>query len=508
MAFTLVSISQLDDAGSSITFSKGMCTIKNPNGQTIATIPWADGPYCLVNPYKSNPSGHANIAAGKISISEVHHRLGHISHTTIKHAITSGWITGINLDMDSKPDFCKPCAKAKSAHQPFPKESDTQATWFGKHIHWDLWGPASVRSLSGNLYCTACIDDHSHETSLYFQPNKSDTIKSYKWDEALIETHPGNRIKFSHSDQGGAFLSNEIKSHQDSQGTIHKLTVHDSPSQNGVSEHRMQTWAELTRALLIASGLPRFLLEEVIKHIAWLKDRSPHCAFDGKFPYKIKHKKAPHLANICKFGTVEYVKDLKARKLDPCAKLRQFMGYDSESKGFCIYWPNKQSVTVKHNVIFNQEDVPTRSDHVVIPGDVLSEGKREKLIQHPENTAKTNDKQPDNQNRPNSELQNSEIPNHLPTPFHSLHLQNLNNRHLITWKSNQLSNQIWAAVIEFIIHLATMQSYCLLHVTLPHHVLHCFTIRFSNCNYLLNSWQISLNFTPCTYLHVIFMTDT
>ena len=241
MAFTLVSISWLDDAGSSITFSKGMCTIKNPNSQTMATIPRANGLYRLVDPYKSNPSGHANTAAGKISISEAHCRLGHISHTTIKHPITSGRITGINLDMDSKPDFCKPCAKAKSACQPFPKESDTQATQFGEHVHWDLWGPASVRSLSGNLYCTAHIDDHSCEMSLYFQPNKSDTIKPYKQDEALIETHSGNRIKFSHSDRGGEFLSNKIKSHQDSRGTICKLIVHDSPPQNGVSKRGMQT---------------------------------------------------------------------------------------------------------------------------------------------------------------------------------------------------------------------------------------------------------------------------
>ena len=91
MAFTLISISGLDDAGSSITFSKGMCKIKNPNGWTMATIPQAAGLYRLVNLYKLNHSGHANIAAGKMSISEAHHKLGHISHTTIKHGITSGW---------------------------------------------------------------------------------------------------------------------------------------------------------------------------------------------------------------------------------------------------------------------------------------------------------------------------------------------------------------------------------------------------------------------------------
>ena len=87
-----------------------------------------------------------------MTISEVLRRLGHISHTAIKHAISSGQITGINLDMDLKPEFCEPCAKEKSIQQPFPKKLDTQAKTFGEHVHWDLWGPASVKSLSRNLY--------------------------------------------------------------------------------------------------------------------------------------------------------------------------------------------------------------------------------------------------------------------------------------------------------------------------------------------------------------------
>ena len=49
---------------------------------------------------------------------------------------------------------------------------------------------------------------------------------------------------------------------------------------------------------------------------------------------------------------------------------------------------------------------------------------------------------------------------------------------------------------------------CIFHVTLPCLILHCFAIRFLNCNYSLNSWQISLNFELCTYVYVIFMTDT
>ena len=91
----------------------------------MATIPQANGLYCLVDLYMMNHSGHVNMATGKMSISEAHHKLGHISHTTIKNANTSGQFTGIDLDMDSKPEFCEPCAKAKSTCQPFPKESDT-----------------------------------------------------------------------------------------------------------------------------------------------------------------------------------------------------------------------------------------------------------------------------------------------------------------------------------------------------------------------------------------------
>src|ERR1700720_3763562 len=62
---------------------------------------------------------------------------------------------------------------------------------------------------------------------------------------------------------------------------------------------------------------------------------------DGKTPYEMKHKKNPHLGGIHEFGAAAYVKDLKAKKLDARAQLGRFVGYDSESKGYRIYWPTK-----------------------------------------------------------------------------------------------------------------------------------------------------------------------
>ena len=128
----LISISQLNKASYSITFNQGLCTIKNPKSQTIATIPHSDGLYKIATPKQAKTEDTTNIAAGKMSLSQAHRKLGHISYSAIKHAISQGFIAGIELEPDCKPDFCEACAKAKSAWQPFPKESKTRAKKFGE----------------------------------------------------------------------------------------------------------------------------------------------------------------------------------------------------------------------------------------------------------------------------------------------------------------------------------------------------------------------------------------
>ena len=215
MAFTLISISRLDKAGFSVTFNKGMCTIRNPKSKTIATIPNSNSLYKVVATKWTSKNKTANTAMSKMSISEAHRKLGHIACSAIKHAVLKGLIEGIDLDLNSKLDFCEACTKVKLATQPFPKESETQAEKFGKRVHWDLWGPASVKSLNGNHYVTAHIDNATRQTKLYFQSKKSQTFDSYKKDEAYIETQTGNCIKTSCADQGGEFMLKELINYQD-----------------------------------------------------------------------------------------------------------------------------------------------------------------------------------------------------------------------------------------------------------------------------------------------------
>ena len=112
-----------------------------------------------------------------------------------------------------------------------------------------------------------------------------------------------------------------------------------------------------------------------MQHTTWLQNRLPTQVLDGKTPYEMIHKRKPNLTGIQEFGAAAYVKDLKAGKLDARAQVGQFVGYDSESKGFQIYWPGKQSVSVKRNIVFNENDIHNGGT-VTIPVGVLSEGRK------------------------------------------------------------------------------------------------------------------------------------
>ena len=156
--------------------------------------------------------------------------------------------------------------------------------------------------------------------------------------------------------------------------------------------------------------------EEAMKHVTWLQNCTPSRAINGKTPYEMRHGKKPYMAGIQEFGAAAYVKDLDAGKLDARAQVGRFVGYDFESKGYRIYWPHKRSISVERNVVFNKDDVLTKDDTVVIPGDILAEGERDKVIQNPETVAIEN---LEGQIMPKAEDLEMSQPLDLPSPTES-----------------------------------------------------------------------------------------
>jgi len=98
-------------------------------------------------------------------------------------------------------------------------------------------------------------------------PTPSQPIRNMKHG---LEFNMVTPIKIFGCDRGGEFMSHEFTEHLEKSGTVHHLTVHDSPASNSVEEQENRTLIEGTHALLHTSGLPQYLWAEVHHHFIWL----------------------------------------------------------------------------------------------------------------------------------------------------------------------------------------------------------------------------------------------
>ena len=242
MAFTLISIICITSAGASVIFKGNFCTILHPDESVIAKVTHTDGLYRLSANVAETINNdkytlYANAARRPLSLFKLHCRLGHIHYGATKDAIRNGLVEGLEINpKNANEQFCEACAAGKPTTQPFPKESLTRASNFGERVHWDLWGPVSVKSLGRKSYTAVRKDDATRMVKPYFLAKKSETFSHHKEDEAWILNHGGKATSYAHFDRGGEFLSNEFTQHLKQRGTQHELIVHNSLSQNGVSK--------------------------------------------------------------------------------------------------------------------------------------------------------------------------------------------------------------------------------------------------------------------------------
>ena len=260
---------QLNEAGFFATFGGGECVITDPDGNQIGSIPKTSK--CL---YKVVHEGEVIAVAEEILTPEqFHRRMGHVSIKTTCKLVNGKRVQGVRLDGTPDPDkfFCESCVYAKATRKPVPKKRQgDRAKDFADEIHSDLWGKSPIESKGGKHYWITFTDDKTRLTWLNLFRKKKEAFMAYKIFEAWVETQFGWRIKALNIDRGGEYLGAEFDTHCKAKGTVKKLSVHDTHQEAGVSEHRNRTIAECIRALLHASGLPKYLWREAAHHVVWL----------------------------------------------------------------------------------------------------------------------------------------------------------------------------------------------------------------------------------------------
>jgi hypothetical protein len=347
--------------------------------------------------------------------------------------VEKGMVTGINLDLLSKPEFCEPCIKAKATRKSFPKESKTEYKAYGDKVVADVWGPAPVKSIGGKEYYLLFQDLFSHEERIYFIKQKSEVFEHYKKYEAWLKVQRNGRVGILGCDRGGEFTSQKFTENLENAGTIRHLNVHDSPASNGALERANRTHLDGARAMLEAAKLPKSLWAEAVSHHVWLRNRVPTRAIpDSKTPYEMGTGKKPDLSSVRPWGCKIWVKQLDVGKLEPRAEECRFVGIDSESKGYRVYWPGKNRVGIERDVYFNEnealepEEVPiegengalTNSDHLNhlqqsnnSQTDPLNSPHLKNAPDNVENVRNEPKEAENLQKAPNIQSQNSETPN-------------------------------------------------------------------------------------------------
>jgi len=289
---------------------------------------------------------------------EVHKRLGHIAPDSIRQMIKDGMITGITLDeAHESMGTCNSCKYAKLMRKPIGKLHDPlRQSKLDDEVHTDLWGPSPVQTGGHSHYYTSFTDDYTHYTRLYLLKAKSDTFDLYQMFESWLATQFNTKVKQLRSDCGGEYLSAEFTKHLKLKGTKCWVTVHDTPEHNGVVEQLNWMLVERVRAMIHTSGMPKSLWGEAIMHATWVKNCTSTWCLGKKMPYEMLYQRKPNLENILVWGCHIKVHDTSGTKLDMRAHDGHWVGFDPESNGHHIYFPDCGIIGVECSVAFEQRE--------------------------------------------------------------------------------------------------------------------------------------------------------
>jgi hypothetical protein len=159
IGFMLVSIGRINNSGFFSTFSAGRCEICDDEGQLLAVIPKVGAVYKTPHVPPSD-GGTANTVVKRMTLQDLHERMGHISPRAMKDLVRSGIIVGVDISDLSQDYECQACILAKSTRKSVPKVREGErALTFGDEIHSDLWGPGKVQTLGGRKYYISFTDD-------------------------------------------------------------------------------------------------------------------------------------------------------------------------------------------------------------------------------------------------------------------------------------------------------------------------------------------------------------
>ena len=297
MAFNMLSVRVMNRDGKRTVFEENRCYV-GKGGKFIAEGEIRDDLYCLKT--SSQPCSAPSHTALVADMNLWHERLAHVHVDGIRNMVCNGVVEGINLSPTKHLVRCKGCVYGKASRAPIPKSPGERAKGILELVHTDVCGPFPEEPLGGSLYIVSFVDDHSRYAWIYGIDSKWDVFPTFKKWLASAEnlhrrklrvvtsgkqlrkwigegrpdqtSHEGG-LKVLQSDNGGEYLSGQMKSFVERHGITHRLTAPGNPHQNGVAERINRTLVELVRSMLHQKGLPKHFWAEALAVAVHVRNR-------------------------------------------------------------------------------------------------------------------------------------------------------------------------------------------------------------------------------------------
>ena len=351
MQKNLMSVGAIADFGHRIVFSNHECWIINLQGQIVAS-----GRRDPKNGLYACDRNTIVLSAESQDITNLWHcRFGHLSFSGLSFLSKNSHVHGLpKIELDKQ--ICTCCMDGRQHRERFLKHSETRALKPGFRIHTDLMGPMQQESLGGSRYTLVFTDDFSCKSWVYFLKSKGETLTKFRHFKNQIETETGNPIQVLCSDRGGEYLSDEFSTFCKENGIRRKPIQVHTPQQNGVSKRRNKTIMERAQSISHNNNLPIYLWTEAVSHAVYLINRNPTRANSGETPEERYSGIIPDISNLRIFGCIALVHIPKEhrKKLESKTQTCIFLGFDSETKGYCLFDHHRKKVIISHDVVFDE----------------------------------------------------------------------------------------------------------------------------------------------------------
>lgn len=356
-AFNLLSVSKAAANGVKFIFDEHKCFAHKEGTVILEGQKTPNDLYMLESPpIYPRRSSDLNLMTSSTTADPTlwHRRLGHIGYSTLKKLVQDGMATGIPItpeQIEEAKEMCDICQRNKLTRLPFKHtESTTQAPL--DLIHTDLCGPLPD-TLGKAKYMVTFLDDYSNYSIVKLLKKKSDVYDAMLEVIPFMETQTEKKVKAVRSDNGGEYMSTDLKDFFTLRGIDHQTTMPYSPQSNGKAERLNRTLLEKAKPMISEANLPEALWGEAIMTANYLKNRSP-TANKSKTPFELFTGKAPDLSNLRTFGSEAYVLTPKKKrnKLDETSQKGIMVGY--APNGYRILMEDN-TVNLSRDVVFNEK---------------------------------------------------------------------------------------------------------------------------------------------------------